>query len=396
MRTVAVGINKWLCFLSFSFFTPQVFAQVWANTNKWNDKWEDKYSQYIVREINTEWVKRTDTIASGYLLDCARFIYFVRLNFAYQNKLPFSFSDTKSNKLISNTTFKVNQKLSEGERLKLFAAKLFETANSYSLAQDTFLVPLNNKYFKPGLILLGDFKKRHSWLLKKITPSMIPTFIFSTMPRSDFLYETYVYPTAESAFPGKKNPTLNEGGFRQFLWPEEYKIKSNRARLDQVKLIYSQFFENIQKKLQTEPRNPDEEFNYLLEDVCIKMRIRANVIIDTEHFKNSLRGRLMTEAEREAHSTPSRDSDLYSMFQRIDHFVREKSTQLSPLSHSKYGTLLYPKYLSNDFCYVQWAVNKTEPLGILRRRLFQGKLSSDAQDGYAQRWGDWNPASYRH
>lgn len=387
-----MGANKWLLSLSFVFFVPQAFAQVWTNKNKWNEKWEAKYSEYIAKEINTEWVKRSDTMASGYLLDCARFIYFVRLNFAYQNKLPFLFSDTQSNKLISNTTFKVNQNLSQNEKLNLFAAKIFATTNSYSLAKDTFLVPLDHKYFKPGLILLGDFKKRHSWLLKKITPSMIPTFIFSTLPRSDFLYETYVYPTSESAFPGKKTPRFSEGGFRQFLWPEEYGIKKNRARLDQTKLTYSQFFESIQAKLQTAPRNPDEEFNYLIEDACIKMRIRANVIIDTEHFKNSLRGRLMTPDEREAHSTPSRDRDLYNMFQRIDYFISEKSTQLSPISHSVYGTILYPKYLRNDFCYVQWAVNKTEPLGILRRRLFQGKLSSDAQDSYGQRWGDWNPA----
>lgn len=384
---IVATINLKFLLLIF-FFQFSASAQVWKSQNKWNEQWEQKYAEYVANEVSTGWVQKQDSIAYGYLLDCARFIYFVRLQFAMQNKLPFNYTDLESKKVISNETFKVEQKISEAQKVRLFTNALFRATSTFSLAKDTFLVPLERKFFIPGLILLGDFKKQHSWLLKKLSPSFVPTFIFSTLPNSDLLYETYVFPTEEMAFVGKKSPTLEEGGFRQFLWPQEYRGKS-RAKTDQSKIPYRLYFETIQAKMRSQARDENEEFDYMLEDICVKMRIRANVIIDTEHFKRAILPRVLSEKENESYSTDSRDSDIQNTFQRIDNFYSLNYVKISQFLHQKYETLILPRYLKNDFCYVQWAENKIEPLGVLRRRFLKYEISSNANDSYAKRWGDW-------
>lgn len=371
--------------LSYQFVLE---AQVWNSEQKWSNDWESKYSKFIETEVSTEWIKNKNSIAYGYELDCARFIYFARLQFSFDNKLPFAFTDRKTRKVYSNDNFKINSNLSVSNNIKQFVKKLYYSVDSFTLAQDSFLVPLSKSYFKPGLILLGDFKKKHAWLLKKITPNFTPTFIFSTLPQSSELYETYVFPTVESTFLNGKNPSLVEGGFRQFKWPSEYPSSASRASQDQMKINLKEFFNFIQNKLRDAPRNPDEEFNYMLEDVCLKMRIRANVIIDTEHFKQKIKGRQLSLSERDRYSTQSRDKDIYNMFIRIDSNFSAHSKSFSKNTLEKYESLLNPYYNLNNFCYVEWALNRIEPLGLLRNRLLLGSMSSDAQDKYASRWGE--------
>lgn len=365
-----------------------LMAQVWTSEQSWSRDWESKYSKFIETEVSTEWIKNKNSIAYGYELDCARFIYFARLQFSFDNKLPFAFTDRKTGKVYSNDNFKINSNLSVSNNIKQFVKKLYYSVDSFTLAQDSFLVPLSKSYFKPGLILLGDFKKKHAWLLKKMTPSFTPTFIFSTLPQSSELYETYVFPTVDSTFLKGKNPSLVEGGFRQFKWPSEYQSNASRASQDQMNINLKDFFNVIQNKLRDVPRNPDEEFNYMLEDVCLKMRIRANVIIDTEHFKQKNKGRQLSLNERDRYSTHSRDKDIYNLFIRIDSVFGSQSKSLSKNTFEKYQSLLSPHYNLDSYCYVQWALNRIEPLGILRNRLLLGQMSSDAQDKYATRWGE--------
>ncbi|MCB0369515.1 MAG: hypothetical protein KDD45_08710 [Bdellovibrionales bacterium] len=387
-----------LIFLSFSLRTE---ASVWKHDNNkiWSATWEQKYSDWVHSEVDTSWLQKKDNPFYSWPVDCAKFAYLLKIYFASIHQLEFAINDpSQKGRVISSRSARWDTLTSEKSKLQSFARYILARVNTRTLPNDSILLDITPNSLVPGVILASDRQRGHTMVLKHLKPSGAPTFIFATLPASEFLYESYAFPAAESFFPSKQKPSLAEGGFRRLKWPQELNQKTV-SLLDQAQgafsisrsqedFEYHHFFEEVQKKVQKEPLTNIDKFDYALEDLCMKMRIRVNVIIDAGHALEKLKGRSFTSDQIDLYSTYARDKDIQLAIEKVDLLFNLYQSSLSSDLIKKYSSLLRPEWNSNDYCWVQWADNRIEPLGALRDKFIKSLISSDPYASFAKRWGE--------
>ncbi|MEN0059568.1 MAG: hypothetical protein AAGB31_12085 [Bdellovibrio sp.] len=390
-----IRLRNILFFLT-AILTSAALAEVWPHHPQrlWNESWEEQYSAWVARDVDSQWLQKPESLFYKWKLDCADFIYLTRLTFAYQNGLEFKMHDPQApgKKFISSRDSTWDEISSPRERLNRFARYIITQGSTFTLPWDTTLIPIRRDTVKPGVILLSDRQRQHSQLLKNVRPSGIPLLLAATLPESEYLYESYVFPAAETAFPSGRIPRESEGGLRRWKWPQDLNKNPQQiaySSTEQSRLPYASFFETVIARLRVTEKNSSEHFQYMLEDACMKMRVRVNVIIDASHALLRLNGKAFSKQELDLYSTPSRDRDILNSFQQLDQYYLYNRHQIQESLLQKYQTLLHPQFNSQDFCWVQWANNRVEPLGLLRTRFLEKKISSDPYAPFAQRWGEF-------
>lgn len=392
-----MSFKSWTLILGLCLFSVKpAWAAAWPHSpdRKWNEAWESKYSDWVKNNLKTDWLQQKDFIFFNWNVDCAKFIYLARLSFSYQNNLEFAIRDKKNNlKIISSANSDWDAVPIGVDRVRAFARSILNQVNTSTLPQDSVLIPLNVEFVKPGVIVLADRLRAHSWMIAEIHPSGIPKLIYATLPGSAYLYESFVFPAAESAFPSAKLPSDSSAGLRRFRWPQDLlKISDeiNYASHDQfdTRIVrYQTFFDDIQSRIKIRPKNSNEEFGYLLDDLCMKVRVRVNIIIDAGQALQSA-NKLDPARYEELYSTVGRDRDILFAISRVDTFFNQFKSQIQPDNQDRYQSLIAPKWTTDDECLVSWAKNRTEPLGIIRQRFLDGLISSRATDTFAERWGE--------
>lgn len=395
---------KWLVklLLTMLVLPAATYAAVWQHSSlkKWNTDWEKKYSQWVQQSIDETWLQKKDNPFYNWHLDCAKFAYLLKIYFSAANQLEFAIHNpSNKSEIITSLSNRWDSISDPTQRLKAFTKFILSQVNTRTLPKDSVLLPVSKESLIPGAILLSDAQRAHTMILKDMKTNGFPTFIFATLPASEYLYLSYAYPAPEVYFPSRQVPNRNTGGFRRLKWPEELRkstpellSSSNKNifsfSLDQESLPYETFFEEVQKKIQIQPHTANDKMDYLLEDLCMKVRIRVNIIIDAGHALRKLQGGSFTKEQIDLYSTYSRDKDILNAFNNVDTFYSLNERQLQPESIAKMKTLLHPGWNSQDYCWVQWADNRTEPLGALRQRFKSQKISSDPYSSFAQRWGE--------
>lgn len=385
-----------LFFVSFAGL-HSASAQVWSHSSlKWNENFEQQYSKWIKDSVSTEWLQQNNFVFSKWHVECAEFAYLTRLYFSYINHLEFAMVDDAAKKTkLSSLSTKWNHIASEQLRVQAFAREVIGKANTSTLPQDTVLIPLTKQFIQPGIIIAGDQKRDHTWVIKEINPSGIPKLIYATLPGSEYIYQSFVFPPAQSAFPQGKLPNEKNGGLRRFKWPEDLfkDAKSisyaSSEQSDPAAVKFATFFEDIQNKIRVAPHDRDEEFGYLLDDLCMKVRIRTNIIIDAGQALKAASGRRFSVAEDDLYSTHKRDQDIRTAIQKVDDTFAMARSQISAKNFSRYQSISNPQWTTADECLVTWADNRTEPLGAIRKRFQSGLISSEAGDSFAKRWGEF-------
>jgi hypothetical protein len=373
------------------------YAQVWTHdsTQKWNEQWEIKYADWFQKNVTTTWLQQTGFIFSNWSVDCAKFPFLTRLYFSYENHLEFAIvnSESKSQK-ISSLSSRWNEVAAGPLRVQAFAKEVLNHISTSTLPENTVLVSLTKNMIRPGLILAGDDERRHTWVIQKINPSGIPQLLYGTLPESDYLYQAYTFPPPQSAFPLGKLPTEKSGGLRRFKWPEDLFKKTESISYssnDQTTgsiFKFESFFEQIQNEIKTVARNSDEEFGYILDDVCMKVRVRVNIIIDAGQALKHQNGKPFSEDQIDLYSTVKRDKDILLTFQKLNDTYNKWKPQLSKPNIDRYESILNPQWTTGDECLVSWANNRTEPLGAILQRFQSGLVSSKASDSFSLRWGE--------
>lgn len=351
------------------------YAEVWPHKAEWSIESERIYSHFVEKNVDTEFVKNN---LPGAKVDCADFVYLVRAIFARRQGLEFFVYDEESKTYLSSKTSNFDSILDPELRFSAFMNSVFKLASTWSLAYQTQLTPINRNEVKPGIILLTDQSRSHSWLIKKVFSSGQAQLIYATEPSSDWLYDSLTYPTEEFAFPRQKAPTKDQGGFRRFLWPNEFLDRQKLAFSNEQNLLPIQtYFSEVQKRLQITPTSDRERFTAQLDELCNQVRIRVNAVLDALVVQGEA---CMPAKRREQLSTVSRDSRILNLLNLIQHKYRPAYSDL----YQSYFTL-------NDnqsSCLVTWADNRIEPLGKLRLRFLMGQMSSDAEESLAVRWGE--------
>jgi hypothetical protein len=390
MKFDFISLTIKILFLVLSFSSAH--AEVWYHQPKevWTEEWENRYSKWVETNVGTDWLQKVGFV--GLKTDCAKFPYLVRLYFSYINGLEFAIHG--NSKKISSRDETWNSYSAGPLRLKAFARYISQHVDTSTLPRDTVLVALNSKFIKPGIVLAADHKRTHTWLVKKINPSGIPVLIYGTLPGSDFLYRSYVFPPAESTFPLGQLPSNADGGFRRFRWPQDLyqsiqKISyASPEQSDSQAIKLSTFFSDLQNQLRLAPKDTSEEFGYMMDDLCMKMRERVNIVIDSGHALRANGHKKFSAEEDNLYSTPKRDGDIMLLIENLDSFYQRHLSEVSRTNERRYNSILNPAWTMADECLVSWADNRLEPLGELRRRFRLGLMSSDSAAPFASRWGD--------
>lgn len=394
------------------FFIQNAYSQVWPHHPglKWNQNFETLYSNWIQNQIEENWLLSDSNPLSklsyrvGSKLqatDCADFAYVLRLYFSSLHGLEFSIAN--SNIKISSLDKRFNHIKDLSKRLRAFAELIIAHVDTSTLNDDTGLVPLQAPHLRPGVIVLADRYRRHTWILKSVSMTGMPHLIYRDMDDSYRVFRSYYFPPVESIFTKGYLSHQTGGGIRAFRWPEELGkshddlVKSTQDRFsnDQYRISISQLFTKAIEANRKAPASLNEDIMNRLDDLCSKVRERTNIVTDAAHLKFS-KGKI-SGLEFDRLSTPSRDRDIRSRIHEIDQLIAKHHSKLEGQVRIAAASFFENTSSTNTYCLV--AIGETsdsagrtrdfaESLGAIAARFRSvGQISSDPNDDLASRWG---------
>ncbi len=367
-------------------------ADVWPHNekSKWNEETESKYSTWIETKVGSDFLIQPGHVYSQMQIDCADLHYLLRIVFSWTNGLEFAINDPiHPGQILSSRSSRWD---GQSDKVKTFIKYVMEVTSTQTLSRDTVLVPIDRSSIKPGVILLGDMKRGHSMMIKKINPSGIPLLLYGSLPAREFIYLSYHFPSPLNYFPMGPLTIARGGGFRRFRWPKDIKKSENQipyASAEQIEASKNldSFFDNVQNKIGLTPLSADDSINFLLDDLCSQVRVRANTITDAINFLSSHPLRRLSTEEDDRYSTFKRDESIRNLIKKLKSEYTSDRDRFSTSTLKRVASVLTPGGTNEDECLVDWAQNRLEPLGWIIDRFELHLISSRAQDSLSLRWG---------
>lgn len=320
---------KKLILLFVLLFLIPIFsrAAVWIDTNTWDDLWEQKYSEWFEKDVNENFFTQGEY--GGIKTDCADAAYFTRAIFAYENKLPFEFSNSLIDNRIVNNRTKSFDKYPEGlMRLKAFLRVVQDGVSTQSIHLDTYPVAINRSEIRPGIVI--NHKSRglfgnvthHVDMIKSVRDNGSIYFISSTLP-ADIRELTLTF-TIKSQ---PEDDKYHRQGFRTWYWPQNrgkpiqqnpgYSLEQYTARLrsagsddsSSVRSL-SDFKDFVKDKLSLEHQSHQDIEEQALTELCTQFKARVAIIKSGEKYRKRIGNRCMNAQEYDDYSTPTRDERL--------------------------------------------------------------------------------------
>ena len=328
-------------------------ADVWPSEHQWNDEWEDAYSEWI-RTKYTENIF-IDGEYQGIRHDCSDAVYFARLLFAYESRLPFVIRDPDYTGENSKRSQSFDDLLRENRdnpydvvtevisndmdffdhlepraRLRRFIELVGRVTWSKSLMKDTYPIRLETDWFRPGVVAVlprrsllsrGSFDIHsfdesavypvvastaagHAQIVTQVDKTGVITYLKSTSPAM----LQRLLPTTLNSFV----PDPSGGSFRRWKQPQHYAMPDEHLPgygLDQYEL--DGVFEDVmQQRLATTTESRTDKISRLANEVCAQLQQRIPVINRGWAYKHEIGDRCMSFQEFDAHSTPSRDRKI--------------------------------------------------------------------------------------
>lgn len=376
------------------------FAGVWEATESWNNDWEQKYSNWVKDEFHEEIY-----IAGPYkniATDCSDAVYFARIIFAYEHKLPFAIKDSTGglNK-ISNQMSRFNEVSDPLQRVRKFIDFVGSTTSTKSLPNDTYPVSINRAYVRPGTvwsrprITKDNFWRRivggtvqsdpgHAELVTEVMDTGAVYLIGSTVPKEVRRLNT----TSSLVF----MPVETTTGFRNWMQPTYYSRSIETLpgySLEQFNSIgkgwagnrsLSTWTSQVQERLALREESKSEKIARQVENVCLLVRSRVDVITKSEIRRAQLGGACMNASDYDSYSTPSRDKRIITTLKQLTSTAggmgftaAQRAKPLKPFL---------------DTCpNIQIAPNQFISLYDFSILALKGDVSSNPNDSFGARWG---------
>lgn len=389
-------MKLWIAFfvLIFEFCGLQTQAEVWTPQNTWNQKWEESFSGWVAKQVDLDIALNPAKSYYAQTLDCADFIYYLRALFSYENKLDFlALDDDKRPLSPAMTDF---DQYPQELRVQKFIQKVLRDTNTMTLQRDSVTVAINRESIRPGTILITDKSQNHTWIVKSINASGVPYLLSATetVPPSSDIYPSMSFPSGKSAFARQsKFLSLDRGGFRRWLWPEELKHRNQVIfSKDQSVIPIDVFFETIQSRLALVAESPSEKLNRQLDELCLMVRIRTSLVTDAVLYQQDHRP--WSAAAIDALSTNNRDQRIKDLILSLS-YRNQNLVNISLDVRRKYVNFLKPTEEnlnikdSERLCLIQWAENRIEPLAHIVNRF--SSWSSNPKDSLEERWAFVSP-----
>ncbi|MEO5344480.1 MAG: hypothetical protein H7842_14330, partial [Gammaproteobacteria bacterium SHHR-1] len=186
-------------------------AAVWPNKNQWNERWEQRFSDWVAKEFGADFFTRGPY--AGIRHDCADAVYYARLIFAYENRLPFA----ALNGRLSNSSGEFDH-LPARQRLRRFIDQVGNGVSSVTIMQDTYPIALERKHFRPGVVAAlprrlkdGSEQPGHDQIVTRVERNGVVHYLKSTVPAK---VQRLEHTTLVSFIPERKG-----GSFRWWKQP---------------------------------------------------------------------------------------------------------------------------------------------------------------------------------
>jgi len=343
MRILKTGFISGAILMTYFMGGILAKAQVWVDTQTWDERWEDLYAEWIRTQFNE------DFFISGRWgnlpTDCADAVYAPRVIFAYDNRLPFIIPSTGQ----SNRSTAFNNIPNGDQRVRAFLLEVFQQTSTKTLPIDTYPVAINREDLKPGAIWLrnshasenfiirlfvgANAPSGHTEVVKDVSPAGVVYLIGSTVP---IKVRTLLTVTNLAYLPEKQ--TL---GFRRFIWPQNIGKNPNVNKgfsLEQYSMGVEQNFNNadsdlghnssghktiqqftkdVQERLAIQPESKEEYITRVAKDLCAMLHLRKEVIQDAVAYQRRTGGACMNASIYDNFSTPSRDKRIRQVLDQV-------------------------------------------------------------------------------
>lgn len=362
--------------------------ELWKATNSWNREWEAKFSEWLEKEVDSDFYHRL-----GIRTDCADAVIGLRWIFARNNSLPVANTLADSGNLFGH--FSMNRKWNKLPKADLwYKDELFMTALDYvmdltstrTLIKDGYPLAISSDALKAGaFVLTRNQTDGHVKIISKtnyLDPLELPIYtLASTSPRELRKLQLEIMVDQEWPYPGAKEVL----GFRRpVLVGEDWRLlspdKNDFYSLEQfdgnLKLQYPQFIKYVLKKTKGD-FDPVFLTKYGAQD--IKSYILQRVDIVTKGYEYCSKHKCPKDSTAyEEWSTPSRDSKLKKKYEDMFFLIKAFSELADGLD------LIWEKELLETKVQVY---DRELTLSQVQFLIESGKFSSDPNETPLRRFG---------
>jgi len=158
--------------ITFLMISIAAQASVWESDNNWSKEYDLKYSKWVKEKIGRKFFSQKNTLLYNFRTDCADALYAFRIQFSFENGLPFAMvhpdDDTR---ILTNKTGDFDKYKNQTKRIRAFIEYISQEAGTLNLIKDSFPVDIND--LREGDIyvtkwsFLGE-SARHSSIIKEI------------------------------------------------------------------------------------------------------------------------------------------------------------------------------------------------------------------------------------
>ena len=375
-------------------------ASVWPmQKEEWTASDEKQYATWVER-VTAGPPEKLFEASSGALaalrstpMDCADFVYGLRILYASKNGLPF-----QSKGGISAASNRWDHIPSE-RRLNAFLKDAFSALSTRTLVNDTEPVPsLTRRHVGSGTLLLAAPEIGHAWVLRKVRDTGIPELIFGSVPARTEVFLRDGLPRGEAVYGKVKTTNGSSAGLRRWIsGGNDVSTPSSSLKVQRPQEWRPAVF----RALEIRPEPLIESIGRELGNLCRDATVRAKLVRDAAALRT--RGCLHGK-DQYNYSTTNRDSrlkegflDLWEVWMTANDFVDEqrRSSQGLPLRLQRVlddiNQVFSNRILNSDVeevvCPVE--IQSGEPISLrdIRDATINGRLSVDPNESIRARWG---------
>jgi hypothetical protein len=378
-------------------------AQVWPiKKSAWTSVDEAAFSSWVEAATKGEpeslfKAGRPLAILGTSPVDCADFVYALRIIFASENGLPFFTKAPKLEKVVNSKRADWNH-LPANDRLRAFLRLAFSELSTRTLPFDTYPIrKLSRQSLQPGTILLAAPEIGHSWVIRKVRDTGIPELVFGSVPDRTEVYFHQGLPRGEAVFGKTVALQKTSAGFR--AWTESNSSADDQGSSPPPRA--NEWRTWALRVLAVRPEPLVEAASRQLQNICREVRLRAKLVLEA----NALRAKgCLSKRDQYDFSTPNRDSrlkegflDLWEVWMTANDFLDEtRQYRRGVPNHIQavldqidqvFSNRSIDPLIEDIVCPVNVLPEETVSLRDIRATTIGGRLSVDPNESVRARWG---------
>lgn len=401
-------------FLSFVTISPKASGAVWDITHDWTIEREKEFGEWF-HQMTAQSATIDGKIPSrffypgeplhGIPVDCADFVYAVRIIFAAQNGLPFVSKVTHNGRRLDASKGHWDR-LPQPGRLAAFLKDVIAGAGTWSLPMDTVPVTeISRDQIGSGTILLASKAIGHAWMIRNVRPTGIPELVFASVPALEELFYRDGLPRGEAVF-AKLEPGTRLAGFRSFCIPGKSCPPPGALASSSQEISWRRHQDwrpQVLKRLEVRPEPLIESIGREIKNLCREAKARASLAhraVELKQSKNSC----LRAGDYYNYSTNNRDSrlkegflDLWELWMTTNSLLDEARDAGRGLGRplvvvmdeiaQVFSDAVIDESAEDIVCSFQIQSDRSLSLRDLRQLTIAGRLSPDPNESILARWG---------